>query len=484
MGATSIKFMGEAGSFYQADDAPVVSSERKVLHRGTFIDAAGARTDAVLAVFRDTAAASYATEVACLARNGVIGVGPRLLCPYVSQGPRGQQLALVEEYAGVSLERAIFDGAPIDAESGPAAPLAPPDTDTRAREARKICFDVLVQLANMHANHVFHRDLRAANVCVKRYGPASEDLHATIIDFELSAIAAQSRIRYRNEPYTSLFLGIPASMGVRIDPAGITPLMIDMAYFAALQFEVTTGQHIDAADPNDLARLQGAWPLVAYVSDGSLFARHIDHELDIEPRARELCLPRVDAQAFPDPELLAFARDTIHHGGYLDAYDRALLARRRPETKMYGAMDGLTQQAYRRYIDQTRATGAAVAFATLEAQPDVLADSTAAQVRDIPAKVHAIGCSIVAADRADPARRIERFAPEEVEYLAYLEHRRWCRERRDAGWTYGPVKDVERRISNALVPYGELDEASREYNRAHVRDIPRLLAQVDLAIVR
>ena len=41
-----------------------------------------------------------------------------------------------------------------------------------------------------------------------------------------------------------------------------------------------------------------------------------------------------------------------------------------------------------------------------------------------------------------------------------------------------------RRISNTLVPYDELDETSREYNRAHVRDIPRLLAQAGLAIVR
>ncbi|MBM6953867.1 hypothetical protein H6A15_09335 [Enorma phocaeensis] len=43
---------------------------------------------------------------------------------------------------------------------------------------------------------------------------------------------------------------------------------------------------------------------------------------------------------------------------------------------------------------------------------------------------------------------------------------------------------MARRISNTLVPYDELDETSREYNRAHVRDIPRLLAQAGLAIVR
>ncbi len=484
MGATSIKLIGETGSFYRADAAPVVSSERKVLYRGEFVDTAGVRTDAVLTTFRDVATASYAMELACLARNGVIGVGPRLLCPYVSQGARTRELALVEEYAGVSLERAIFDGVPIDAEQGPAAPLAAPGTDMRTREARKICFDVLVQLANMHGSRVYHRDLRAANVCVKRYGPAPEDLHATIIDFELSAAAAESRIQYQNQPYTQLFLGIPASMGARIEPAGITPLMIDMAYFTALQFEVATGRHIATATHDDLSRLQGAWPLFAYVADGSLFTRHIDAELDLVPRAEQLGLPHVDEQTFPDPELLAFARDTIHHGGYLDAYDRALLARSRPETMMFTAMDGLTRQAYQRYVDQTRTTGAGVAFATLESQPEALSDSTAAQVRDIPAKVHAIGCAVVALDAAEPARRVEQFAPEEIEYLAYLEHRRWCRERREAGWTYGLHKDVARRISNTLVPYDELDEASREYNRAHVRDIPRLLAQAGLAIVR
>ena len=208
-----------------------------------------------------------------------------------------------------------------DAEQGPAAPLAAPGTDMRAREARKICFDVLVQLARQQ--------------------------------------------------------GV-SSRSARIDPAGITPLMIDMAYFTALQFEVTTGRHIAAATHDDLSRLQGNWPLFAYVADGALFTRHIDLELDIVPRAEQLGLAHVDERAFPDPELLAFARDTIHHGGYLDAYDRALLARSRPETMMFTAMDGLTRQAYQRYVDQTRTTGAGVAFATLESQPEVLFDSTAA----------------------------------------------------------------------------------------------------------
>lgn len=110
--------------------------------------------------------------------------------------------------------------------------------------------------------------------------------------------------------------------------------------------------------------------------------------------------------------------------------------------------------------------------------------SSISSFQPLPPRVAFIGCSIVASSDVGARRCITTFAPEEVEYLAYLEHRRWCRERREAGWTYGSHKDVARRIGNTLVPYDELDETSREYNRAHVRDIPRLLAQAGLAIVR
>lgn len=76
------------------------------------------------------------------------------------------------------------------------------------------------------------------------------------------------------------------------------------------------------------------------------------------------------------------------------------------------------------------------------------------------------------------------FTASEVECLAILEHRRWLRERERAGWRYGAVKDVAARRSPYLVPWEELPDRAKEWNRSAVRSIPALLASVNLAVVK
>ena len=76
------------------------------------------------------------------------------------------------------------------------------------------------------------------------------------------------------------------------------------------------------------------------------------------------------------------------------------------------------------------------------------------------------------------------FTASEVECLAILEHRRWLRERQKAGWRYGSSKDVEHKRSPYLVPWEELPDRAKEWNRSAVRSIPSLLASVNLAVVK
>ena len=80
--------------------------------------------------------------------------------------------------------------------------------------------------------------------------------------------------------------------------------------------------------------------------------------------------------------------------------------------------------------------------------------------------------------------RVEEFTPEEIEELAFLEHRRWCNERLRHGWIPGSPRDDVRRIHPDLVPYGELSEQSREYDRVAARTIIRILEQTGFAVVR
>ena len=95
-----------------------------------------------------------------------------------------------------------------------------------------------------------------------------------------------------------------------------------------------------------------------------------------------------------------------------------------------------------------------------------------------------LGGKVLPAGSCYPERCVAAFTASEVECLAILEHRRWLRERQRAGWRYGTAKDVERRRSPYMVPWEELPDRAKEWNRSAVRSIPSLLASVNLAVVK
>ena len=52
-----------------------------------------------------------------------------------------------------------------------------------------------------------------------------------------------------------------------------------------------------------------------------------------------------------------------------------------------------------------------------------------------------------------------------IEALAENVHDTWAKGRIDEGWTYGPVRDDARKHHPCLVPYNELPESEKEYDR-------------------
>jgi len=52
-----------------------------------------------------------------------------------------------------------------------------------------------------------------------------------------------------------------------------------------------------------------------------------------------------------------------------------------------------------------------------------------------------------------------------VEALAENVHDTWAKGRMDAGWTYGPVRDDAKKQHPCLVPYSELPESEKSYDR-------------------
>ena len=55
-----------------------------------------------------------------------------------------------------------------------------------------------------------------------------------------------------------------------------------------------------------------------------------------------------------------------------------------------------------------------------------------------------------------------------VERLAENTHDHWARKRLDEGWRYGPKRNDAEKTHPDLVPYGELSESEKEYDRKTV----------------
>lgn len=144
----------------------------------------------------------------------------------------------------------------------------------------------------------------------------------------------------------------------------------------------------------------------------------------------------------------------------------------------------LAQTSFTRYTADRIASQADQEFASFAQLPSDLRDSSIAYIVSIHRKLDTLGYEVLPAGTCYPERCVTAFTASEVECLAILEHRRWLQERQKAGWRYGATKDVEAKRSPYLVPWEELPDRAREWNRSAVRSIPSLLASVNLAVVK
>jgi voltage-gated potassium channel Kch len=104
-----------------------------------------------------------------------------------------------------------------------------------------------------------------------------------------------------------------------------------------------------------------------------------------------------------------------------------------------------------------------------------------AQAQDIGRKLRLTGLAL--APRTSTNRPVE-LTGEQVEYLAALEHQRWRADRERAGWRLAVRRDGRSRTHPDLRDWAELPERTREKNRREVREIPYVLADVGLEMVR
>ena len=69
-----------------------------------------------------------------------------------------------------------------------------------------------------------------------------------------------------------------------------------------------------------------------------------------------------------------------------------------------------------------------------------------------------------------------------AEQLAKNVHEVWAQNRLAEGWTYGPQRDDERRTHPCLIPYEELPEVEKDYDRNTAFGTLRLIQKLGFTI--
>jgi hypothetical protein len=62
-----------------------------------------------------------------------------------------------------------------------------------------------------------------------------------------------------------------------------------------------------------------------------------------------------------------------------------------------------------------------------------------------------------------------------IEELARNTHEVWAEQRISEGWSYGPKRDDARKQHPDLVPYDELGESEKEYDRKTAAEVIKVL---------
>lgn len=79
--------------------------------------------------------------------------------------------------------------------------------------------------------------------------------------------------------------------------------------------------------------------------------------------------------------------------------------------------------------------------------------------------------------------RLPEQLEELTERLAENVHENWARGRVEDGWVYGPVRDDQKKMTPCLVPYSQLPERERDFDRHTALETVRLILKLGYTII-
>ena len=78
---------------------------------------------------------------------------------------------------------------------------------------------------------------------------------------------------------------------------------------------------------------------------------------------------------------------------------------------------------------------------------------------------------------------IPEYLQDLTEKLAENVHENWAKKRLEEAWRYGPVRNDAKQETPCLVPYQELPESEREYDRNTALETIRMILKLGYHIV-
>ena len=134
-----------------------------------------------------------------------------------------------------------------------------------------------------------------------------------------------------------------------------------------------------------------------------------------------------------------------------------------------------------RLLGGTHSTPAAVPWAELT---ESYRSASRSQADHVVAKLRTLGWhATVAADLGAPAPS-PQVDGALLQQMASQEHERWCRERWLSGWVFNSQRNDAEQRHDKLVPYKQLSDEVREFDRATVTELPGLLGALGISLRR
>jgi len=113
--------------------------------------------------------------------------------------------------------------------------------------------------------------------------------------------------------------------------------------------------------------------------------------------------------------------------------------------------------------------------------PDEIKDRNRMQADHIGIKIRSLGCQLVPLD--SPKKAYDWKNDSRQEALSEAEHNRWNAYMYYKGWKFGKDKNEQRKTHPDMIPYNQLDDAIKQYDRNAILNIPDLLRQAGFKIV-